>query len=303
MSAEMDFAGASVIVTGAGRGIGRADAMLLGRRNARVVVADLGADLDGVRSGEDAAAETVAEITAAGGTAIAVRADVSTAAGATQIVEAALDAFGGIDAVINNAGNFGVGDFRSLDRAYYQRFMDVHYFGTLEVTRKAWDALVRSGRGRVVNTVSSAFWGVPDMVHYGAAKGAILGLTHNLAVAGAADGIRVNAIAPGAGTRMVDATAASLPDGWIERIQTTMPAELIAPVAAYLAHESCEVTAEVFSTSGGGVSRLVTVRSSGIRDEALTPERVRDDIAQIMDLTGSRPHETSARTVSDWVQR
>lgn len=299
MPEELDFRGATVIVTGAGRGIGRAEAELFGARGANVVVADLGTTIDGTAAApDDPAEETAAAIRAGGGSAVAVRASVAEEEGAALIVRTALDAFGGIDAVVNNAGNFAVGDFRSLDRATYQRFLDVHYFGSLEVTRQAWDALITSGRGRVVNTVSSALWGVKDMVHYGSAKGAVLGLTHNLAVAGAEHGIRVNAIAPGAATRMADVSAPSLPAETMERIRTTMPAELVAPVAVYLAHESCELTGEVLSASGGGVSRLVTVRTPGIRDAALTPETLRDRVPEVMELTGSAPHETTARTVA-----
>ena len=296
MSAEIEFAGASVIVTGAGRGIGRAEAVLLAQRGARVCVVDLGATVDGTaQTDEDPAAETVAEITAAGGEAIAVRASVADPDGIERIVDETVRAFGGIDALVCNAGNFGVYDFPDVDRATAQRFLDVHLFGSLELARAAWGHLRRSAAPRIVNTVSSALWGVAGMVPYGSAKGAVLGLTHNLAVAGAEHGILVNAIAPGAGTRMVDATGDSLPPGYIETMKKTMPAELVAPVAAFLASKDCDITGEVLATSGGGVSRLVTVRTPGIRDPHLTPEGVRDRIEDILSLDGAQLQQTGAR--------
>ncbi|MFB7890685.1 SDR family NAD(P)-dependent oxidoreductase [Microbacterium sp. NPDC056044] len=296
MSDEIGVAGASVIVTGAGRGIGRAEALLLAQRGARVCVVDLGASVDGSsQTAEDPAAETVADILAAGGEAFAVRASVADPEGVARIVDETVSAFGGIDALVCNAGNFAVHDFPEIDRATVQRFLDVHLFGSLELARAAWPHLARSTAPRIVNTVSSALWGVPGMVPYGSAKGAVLALTHNLAVAGAARGILVNAIAPGAGTRMIDATGDALPSGFAETMKQTMPAELVAPVAAFLASRDCAFTGEVLSASGGGVSRLVTVRTPGIRDPHLTPEGVRDRIDAILDLDGAKLHETGAR--------
>ncbi|KQZ85211.1 hypothetical protein ASD56_02285 [Microbacterium sp. Root166] len=296
MSDEIDVVGASVIVTGGGRGIGRAEALLLAQRGARVCVVDLGASVDGAaQTAEDPAVETVADILAAGGEAFAVRASVADPDGVARIVDETVSAFGGIDALICNAGNFAVHDFPAIDRATVQRFLDVHLFGSLELARAAWPHLERSAAPRIVNTVSSALWGVPGMVPYGSAKGAVLALTHNLAVVGEGSGILVNAIAPGAGTRMVDATGDALPPGFAETMKRTMPAELVAPVAAFLASRDCAFTGEVLAASGGGVSRLVTVRTPGIRDPHLTPEGVRDSIDAILDLDGAKVHETGAR--------
>ena len=298
LTKRIEFDGAVVIVTGGGRGIGRAEAILMAERGAKVVVADPGSAIDGGAAQKDPASETVEFIRARGGDALAVRASVADSDGARRIVESAVDAFGGVDAVVNNAGNFLAADFMSLTRADYQRFLDVHFFGSLEVTRAAWEYLARSGHGRVVNTISSALWGVHSLAHYGAAKGAVLALTYNLAVAGMDRGIAVNAVAPGAGTRMVDALGDSLPKGTAERMKETMPPELVAPVAAYLAHRDCKVTGEVLHAAGGKVSRSLTMTTPGIVDDRLTIETVRDRLDEVLDLTGVVPLSTSARPVS-----
>jgi NAD(P)-dependent dehydrogenase (short-subunit alcohol dehydrogenase family) len=165
----------------------------------------------------------------------------------------------------------------------------VHYFGSVLVSRAAWPHLIESGTGRIVNTVSSAMLGVPDMVHYGSAKGAVYGLTRNLAVAGAADGIRVNAVAPGAGTRMLDEAVDALPPGTVEYMKEAMPPRMVAPVAAYLAHESCSLTGEVLNAAGGAVNRLVVANTAGIADPELTPEKVADRLDEILAIGAAEP--------------
>ncbi|GAA5050766.1 SDR family NAD(P)-dependent oxidoreductase [Thermocatellispora tengchongensis] len=293
--AEMRFDGKVAVVTGAGRGIGRAEALLLARRGAAVVVCDSGGTVDGRPTGEDPAGATADLIRSSGGTAVATRESVATEAGAQAIVAVALESFGRLDILLNNAGIFSTGDFETLPAEEFRAQIDVHYFGSLFMARAAWPHLKRSGAGRVVNTVSAALWGVPGMLHYGSAKGAVLGLTRNLAVAGHPLGIKVNALAPGAGTRMVDHNGDSLPPGFAEHMKASMPPGLVAPVAAYLAHESCEISGEVLAASGGSVARMVVVKTAGVRDPDLTPEVVRDRIGQIMDTTGAAVRELMAR--------
>ena len=285
----LDFSDRVVIVTGAGRGLGRAYAELLAARGAAVVVNDTGGTVDGTLRGEEPAAEVVAGIQAIGGRAVVSTATVATEDGAQAIVDAAVAAFGRIDAVINNAGIYFVRPWLDVSPADYQRFLDVHYFGSVLVCRAAWPHLIESGGGRIVNTVSSAMLGVPDMVHYGSAKGAVYGLTRNLAVAGAEHGIKVNAVAPGAGTRMLDEAADALPPGTVEYMKEAMPPRLVAPVAAYLAHESCSLTGEVLNAAGGAVNRLVVANTAGITDPELTPEAVADRLGEILAIGAVEP--------------
>lgn len=282
---KLNFDGRSVIVTGAGRGIGREYALLLASRGARVAVVDLGAHTDGSGvDGDNPAAEVVAEISSAGGVAIAIQADVSTEDGAREIVGQAVDAFGQLDAVINNAGIVRTSPFAEVTREEYQRNLDVHFFGSLWMCKAAWPHLVESGSGRVVNTVSGAMLGNPLMTHYGSSKGAVFGLTRNLALEGAAAGIKVNAVAPGAGTRMAEASADALPEEILDYMRTALLPHFVAPVGAYLVHPDCTVTGEVFNVAGGFVNRMAIVNSAGFHDPELSIESVASRFDEVMSM-------------------
>ncbi|MBF6208822.1 MULTISPECIES: SDR family NAD(P)-dependent oxidoreductase [Nocardia] len=284
--ATLDFSDRVVIVTGAGRGIGRANALLLASRGAAVVVGDLGARTDGSGvEGDDPAAAVAAEITAAGGKAVACTADVSTEEGARALVDAAVSSFGAINAVVNNAGIVRAAPFREVPDEEYQRHLDVHYFGAMRLCRAAWPHLLEAAAPRVVNTISQAMLGNPGMSHYGGSKGALFGLTRNLALEGLEVGINVNAIAPGASTRMLEAAADTLTPEIMEYMRTAMLPEHIAPVVAYLVHPDCQVTGEVFNVAGGIVNRLALVNTVGIHDPSLTVETVAEQFEQIMAIT------------------
>ncbi|OBA69224.1 hypothetical protein A5633_25005 [Mycolicibacterium elephantis] len=288
---ELRFDDKVVVITGAGRGIGRCHALLLAARGARVVVADNGAEIDGSASPSRPADAVVAEISQAGGQAVACCASVADEDGAKSIIDAALDAFGRIDAVINNAGVHDPGLFEALSTERIRAMLDVHFFGTLFVSKAAWPHLIRAGHGRIVNTISEAMLGgIPELTSYGSAKGAVWGLTRNLATEGVVHGIGVNAIAPRAYTRMSASQGQQLaelfamPDDVMAEINASMPPELCAPAAVFLAHESCALNGEVLMTGMGGVSRLAVVRTQGITKSPLTVEDIADNLDQIMNV-------------------
>lgn len=297
---ELRFDGKVVVVTGAGRGIGRSHALLLAAKGAAVVVADNGASIDGTAWRTGPADAVAAEIAQSGGSAVACSASVADEDGAKSIVDTAVDAFGRIDAVINNAGVHDPGLFETLSVERFRAMLDVHFFGTLFLSRAAWPHLRNAGHGRIVNTVSEAMLGgIPELTSYGAAKGAVLGLTRNLATEGVTHGIGVNALVPRAYTRMSASQAKQLAEQFalsedaMAEINAGMPPELCSPAAAFLAHESCPLNGEVLMAGMGGVSRLAVVRTQGIWKSPLTAEDIADNLDQIMNVNDAYTTEAT----------
>ncbi len=297
---ELRFDDRVVVVTGAGRGVGRSHAVLLAAKGARVVVADYGVGIDGSGSTPAPAEDVVNEIKDAGGQAVACYASVADEHGAKVIVDTAIDAFGRIDAVINNAGIHDPGLFDALSVEHFQTMLDVHFFGSLFVSRAAWPHFVKAGYGRIINTVSEAMLGgIPELTSYGSAKGAVFGLTRNLATEGPAHGIRVNALAPRAYTRMSAShqdqlsEVIGLPRDVMDEINASMPPDLCAPAAAFLAHESCPLNGEVLLIGMGNVSRIAVVRSQGVFKTSLTAEDIAENLDQIMDLNDAQVTEST----------
>ncbi|WP_046319822.1 SDR family NAD(P)-dependent oxidoreductase [Mycobacterium sp. UM_Kg1] len=289
------FDGRVAVVTGAGRGVGRSHAILLAAKGARVVVADYGAGIDGDGSSSAPAEEVVREITDSGGEAVACFASVAQPQGAQMIIDTAVETFGRIDVLVNNAGIHDPDLFEDLTVERFRTMLEVHFFGTLLVTRAAWPHFIAAGYGRVVNTVSEAMLGgISELTSYGAAKAGVFGLTRNLATEGIAHGIRVNAVAPRAFTRMSaahsDSVAAqlSIPTDVMATINASMPPELCAPAAAFLAHETCPLNGEVLQVGMGGVARIAVIRTAGIVRTPLTAEDIAENIDQIMDITGAQ---------------
>ncbi len=253
---EYRFDGRVAIVTGAGRGIGRAYARLLAERRALVVVNDLGSSVGGKGADRGPAESAVAEIVAAGGTAVADGSDVATVEGAAGLVSAAVERFGRIDVVVNNAGIMRWGAMPDVDLDELERHLAVHVIGSFNTIRAAWPHMVEQGYGRVVNTTSSGVFGLPANLSYATAKGGVIGLTRSLASAGREHGIKANLIAPAAMTRMAGQSAEpATPD--------PMAPDLVAPMAAFLAHEECPVTGEIYTAGAGRFARIFIASTPG----------------------------------------
>ncbi|HYD10920.1 MAG TPA: SDR family NAD(P)-dependent oxidoreductase [Acidimicrobiales bacterium] len=278
--ADLGFDGRVAIVTGAGGGLGREHALLLASRGARVVVNDNGGGLHGEPDGTGNDAASVAEeIEDAGGVAIADTTSVATAAGGTAIVQAAIDAFGQVDIVVNNAGILQDKTFHNMTEDMAQAVVDVHLHGAFNVTRPAWVHFREQGYGRVVNTSSnSGLLGNFGQANYGAAKMGLVGFTRVLAAEGAKYGIKVNALAPVARTRMTADLLGPMAD--------KVGPELVSPIVAWLCHEDCPVTGEIYSAAGGRIARYFIGLTPGYYNPSLTMEDVRDNFEQIRNEEG-----------------
>jgi NAD(P)-dependent dehydrogenase (short-subunit alcohol dehydrogenase family) len=286
---ELRFDGRVAIVTGGGRGIGREHALLLASRGAAVVVNDYGVNVAGEHDDESPAEAVVGEIIAAGGQALANCESVADDGAATSIVEKAVESFGRLDILVNNAGVTFPRPFAEIEPAQSRREIEVHYLGSSFMARAAWPHLVASGSGRIINTTSSTIFGLPDHVSYGSAKGAIFGLTKNLATESAEVGIRVNAIAPSAATRMLtDSLGSGVTQEIVELQQRTRPPHLVPPAMAVLAHESCELNGLVLSVGGGRISAYFLSETVGWQGGPnLTPEAVAANLDKILDRSGA----------------
>jgi len=264
------------IITGAGGGLGRSHALELARRGARVVVNDVGRSVHGDGASTDAAQAVVDEITACGGTAVPNYDTAATTEGGQAIVQAALDEFGRVDILINNAGILRDKAFHKMDSHMIDSVVDVHLKGALFVSQPAFRVMRENGYGRIVNTTSaSGLFGNFGQANYGAAKAGIAGLTRVLALEGEAHGIKVNAIAPIAATRM---TA-----GILGELTSQVGPDSVSPVVAYLAHEECAVNGNVYSVAGGRVALIFIAETTGAVLAELTPEAVRDQLVNIED--------------------
>lgn len=301
---ELRFDGKVAIVTGAGAGLGRSHALLLASRGATVVVNDVGGPVSGGGLDAGPAAAALAEIRAAGGEGIADLNDVATREGGAALVQAALDTYGRVDILVNNAGILRNALFEDMTDENLGAVLDVHLRGAFYVTQPAWRAMRDQGGGRIVNTTSSAgLLGNAAFSNYAAAKGGVYGLTRVLSIEGAKYGIKVNAIAPTAATRMLTeamAPAEVTNEAMLAAMRSIVAAfdpALVAPVVAYLAHEECAVTGEVYTAGAGQVSRFFLARSTGYYNRNLSPELVRDHIEQIRDTSAyTVPADTSEET-------
>ncbi|HEY6531328.1 MAG TPA: SDR family NAD(P)-dependent oxidoreductase [Acidimicrobiales bacterium] len=277
---ELRFDGRVAVVTGAGRGIGRAYARLLAARGASVVVNDLGGSIEGDGASGQPADTVVAEIVEAGGTALADTNDVASATGAQALVDAAVARFGRLDILVNNAGIVRWARFPDVSDEDFGRTLEVHVVGSFNTARAAWPHMAEQGYGRIVNTTSAGFFGLPSNSPYAAAKGGVIGLTRSLTTAGRKVGIKVNLIAPAAMTRMAGPQA--------DEADPHMSSDLVAPMVAYLAHEDCPVSGEIYAAGAGRFSRIFVAETEGYlqTDHPPTVEDVAAHWAEINDEAG-----------------
>ena len=244
------------VVTGAGRGLGRAYAELLASRGAKVVVNDSGGSLAGEGVDAGPAEQVVSAITAAGGQAVACAESVTTRDGGDAIVQTALEHYGRLDILIHNAGNVRRGSLKEMSYEDFDAVLDVHLRGAFNVVRPAFPVMCQAGYGRIVLTSSiGGLYGNRDVANYAAAKAGVIGLSNVAAIEGADEGVKCNVIVPAAVTRMADGIDTSA--------YPPMGPDLVAPVVGWLAHESCSVTGEMFIALAGRVARAVIAEAPG----------------------------------------
>lgn len=260
----IDFAGQVAVVTGAGRGLGRLYALELARRGAAVVVNDLGGSMRGDGADQGVADDVVDEILQAGGRAVASYDSVDNPAGGQAIVDAAVDAFGRLDAVISNAGIFGSVPFEDLSLDDWTRMLRVHLDGGFHLAQPAYCLMKNSGGGRFVFISSSAgIFGQPMEAHYAAAKAGLVGLTNVIAIEGEAHGIFANSVMPTGFSRMVTETVGDekflAESGFMQAIRP----ELVVPLVIFLASTACTFTHRNYSAAAGRYARVFVGLTEG----------------------------------------
>jgi NAD(P)-dependent dehydrogenase (short-subunit alcohol dehydrogenase family) len=294
----MRFDDQVAVITGACGGLGKQYALLLASRGARIVVNDTGGSVTGAGADTDAATTAVEEIRQRGGEAIADTHSVTSPEGGQAIIDTALQAWGRVDIVINNAGIVRDAPFEDITADRLEPLVDVHLRGAFHVTRPAWKVMREQHYGRILNTCSAAgLLGAERMSNYGAAKTGLVGLTRVLAAEGADRNIKVNAIAPIAYTRMLahsvdgagqqaaenDAAVRAVLDDLVAQYLQKLDPALVAPVAAFLTHRDCPVSGEIYTVGAGHVARFFIGRTKGFYSPALSVEQVRDHLDEIRD--------------------
>ena len=298
---QIRFDGRVAIVTGAGAGLGRVYALELARRGARVVVNDLGGARDGSGKGsKNPADRVVTEIQALGGEAVASYDSVASVEGGEHIVRTALDAFGTVDILINNAGILRDKTFLKMEPQNWQAVLDVHLNGAYYVSRPAFEVMKEKGYGRILLTTSAAgLYGNFGQSNYTAAKMVLVGLMNTLKLEGEKYDIKVNTIAPVAASRL---TADILPPDFIDKLKP----ELVAPLALYLVSEQCPVSGHVYNAGMGCFNRAAIVTGPGAKVSAAesisAPEQLMARWEELTDLQGAKVYWNATEQIGDVLQ-
>jgi NAD(P)-dependent dehydrogenase (short-subunit alcohol dehydrogenase family) len=287
----IDFTEQSVIVTGAGRGLGRGYAVELARRGASVVVNDVGGSMSGDGADQSVAEQVVEEIRGAGGEAVASHDSVDTPEGARAIVAAATQAYGRLDAVISNAGIYGMHAYEDLSVEQWRRMLAVHLDGAFFLSQPALEVMRAQGSGRLVFIASNiGAFGQEHAAHYAAAKGGIIGLTNALAVECAPQGINVNAVLPVGRTRMMtDSMGDRDPNPVLDQFFDATTAERIVPLVVYLASRDCALTHHCFSAVAGRYARVFTGLGEGWVADGPGDATAEDIAVHLDEVTATEP--------------
>ncbi len=296
----IDFTGQVAVVTGAGRGLGRLYALDLARRGAAVVVNDVGGSMRGEGADSGVADDVVEEITKAGGSAIASYDSVANPAGGQAIIDAALDAFGRLDAVISNAGIFGSAPFEDLSLDDWARMLRVHLDGGFQLSQPAYRVMKDNGGGRFVFISSSAgVFGQPMEAHYAAAKAGLVGLTNVIAIEGEAHGIVANSVMPTGFSRMVTETVGDekflAESGFMQAIRP----ELVVPLVTFLASSACTFTHRNYSAAAGRYARVFVGLSEGWLADARSQPTAEDIQAHLEEISSTEKFLVPASIVDE----
>lgn len=275
---ELRFDGRVAVITGGARGLGRAYALLLAERGAKVVINDIGASMGGDDVSAGPAQELVDEIRAAGGEAVANSDSVATPEGGKAIIGAALENFGRIDIVIHSAGNVRKAPLKDMSYEDFESVLSVHLRGGFHVVREAFPLMCEQGYGRIIMTSSiNGLYGKSLNVNYASSKAGLIGLSNTAAIEGAQYGVKSNVIVPAAVTRMS------------EGIDTSqfppMEPDMVAPAVAWLAHEDCSISGDILVAMGGRIGRAYMAESQGVYHPSWTVEQVAADMDAIRDTT------------------
>ena len=295
---SINFEGRVAIVTGAGNGLGRSHALALAKRGAKVVVNDLGGARDGTGASSDAAMEVVGMIEAAGGEAFAHGANVAKFDEVQDMVAQAMEKWGRVDILINNAGILRDKSFAKMDLADFQLVMDVHLMGSVNCSKAVWDIMREQNYGRIVMTTSSSgMYGNFGQTNYGAAKMAVLGFMNTLVLEGGKNNIHVNALAPTAGTRMTD-------DLMPAEVLALLTAESVTAGALILCDEKAP-TRTILCAGAGGYAKTNLFETDGIFmpvDEQ-TPEAILARWDELSDTSNQQALESGGKQTEKFLTK